>query len=50
METLSLEAETAINNLDITEQQYCKHAVVKTITRIEIKIQRYRNVHISKST
>jgi hypothetical protein len=23
---------------------------VKTITRIEIKIQRYRNVHISKST
>jgi hypothetical protein len=33
-EILSLEAETAISNLDITEQQYYRHTVVKAITRI----------------
>jgi hypothetical protein len=34
VETLSLEAETAISNLEIKEQQYYRHAVVKVITRI----------------
>jgi hypothetical protein len=47
-ETLGLEAKAAINNLDITEQQYSRHAVAKTITRIRIKI-RHRKFHISNA-
>jgi hypothetical protein len=34
LETLALEAETAISNLDIIEQQYYRHAVAKNIYNI----------------
>jgi hypothetical protein len=34
LETLALEVETAISNLDITEQQYYRHAVAINIKKI----------------
>jgi hypothetical protein len=34
IETLALEAETAISNLEITEQNYYRHAVAKKIKDI----------------
>jgi hypothetical protein len=34
IETLDLEAETAIRNLGISEQEYSRHAVAKAITKI----------------
>jgi hypothetical protein len=33
-ETFGLEEETAISNLDITEQQYYRHTLAKAITII----------------
>jgi hypothetical protein len=33
-ETLGLEAETAISNVEISEQQHYKHGVATTITKI----------------
>jgi hypothetical protein len=34
IETLALEAETAISNLDMTEQNYYRHAVARKIKDI----------------
>jgi hypothetical protein len=34
IETLPLEAETAINNLDIKEQNYYRHVVAKKLTEV----------------
>jgi hypothetical protein len=34
LQTLALEAETAVSNLDITEQQYYRHAVAINIKNI----------------
>jgi hypothetical protein len=34
IETLALEAETAISNLDITDQQYYRQAVTKNIKKL----------------
>jgi hypothetical protein len=47
IETLALEAETAISNLEISEQQYYRHAVAKTITKIT---QDTRNKNNTKRT
>jgi hypothetical protein len=38
METLALEAVTAISNLDITEQNYHRNAVVKNIKTLKQSI------------
>jgi hypothetical protein len=34
IETLSLEAETAISNLEVTEQNYYRHLIAKEIKDI----------------
>jgi hypothetical protein len=41
---LALEAETAINKLDITEQQYYRHRVAKTIKRMNQKDNNKNNI------
>jgi hypothetical protein len=45
LETLALEAETAISNLYITEQQYYRHAVAININ----KINRQKNINNRRS-
>jgi hypothetical protein len=39
IETIGLEAETALSNLDITEQQYYRHAVAKRTIKSLKKIK-----------
>jgi hypothetical protein len=45
IETLGLEAETAISNIEISEQQYYRHAVAKTITKITQDIRNKNNTN-----
>jgi hypothetical protein len=44
LETLALEVETAISKINITEQQYYRHMVAKTIKKINQKgNKQYKN-------
>jgi hypothetical protein len=49
IETLGLEAETAINNLDPAEKQYFRHAVAKTFIKITQKNKHNSDTHNNRN-